>query len=212
VTSAREVYGERVFTELYGEIRPIPADRVRTVEDGEEIPFHGSMLRCIHTRGHANHHFCLVDPILGGIFTGDSFGLAYPALQRKGLFIFPSTSPTDFDPEAARTTLETVVHSGARRAFLTHFGELTDLSAAKGQLDRFLEVGGRLYDEAKGSDDSFEALRSRFEGELRYLFREMAGRAGLAMTPEDWEMLATDLRLNADGIAIAGIRARSGDK
>jgi glyoxylase-like metal-dependent hydrolase (beta-lactamase superfamily II) len=120
VLSAKKVYGEKTFAELYGDIRPIPADRVHPVEDGEEIPFQGSMLRCIHTRGHANHHFCLVDPLLDGIFSGDSFGLAYPVLQRKGLFIFPSTSPTDFDPDAALDTLDKIVNTGVRSVFLTH--------------------------------------------------------------------------------------------
>jgi glyoxylase-like metal-dependent hydrolase (beta-lactamase superfamily II) len=178
------------------------------VENGEEIPFHGSTLRCIHTRGHANHHFCLVDPVLKGIFTGDSFGLAYPALQRNGLFIFPSSSPTDFDPEAALETLETVIKSGAERVFLTHFGELTDLSTASGQLGEFLELSSRLYHEARSCDEGFEVLSKRFEGVLRELFAKVAGRVGLSLTWEDWDLLATDLRLNADGIAFAGIRAR----
>ena len=33
-----------------------------------------------------------------GIFTGDSFGLAYPEFQGNGFFLMPSTSPTDFFP------------------------------------------------------------------------------------------------------------------
>ncbi|HTP65704.1 MAG TPA: MBL fold metallo-hydrolase, partial [Geobacteraceae bacterium] len=57
VASAKVVYGEELFARLYGDVLPVPAERVRTVEDGEEIPFSGSKLRCIHTRGHANHHF-----------------------------------------------------------------------------------------------------------------------------------------------------------
>jgi glyoxylase-like metal-dependent hydrolase (beta-lactamase superfamily II) len=208
VASARQVYGDRLFRELYGEIGPVPAERVRIVEDGEEILFHGSTLRCIHTRGHANHHFCLLDPVLKGIFTGDSFGLAYPALQRNGLFIFPSSSPTDFDPEAAMETLETVMNSGAERVFLTHFGEMTDLSTARAQLGEFLELSARLYYEAKSCDDGFDLLSNRFEGALRELFAKVAGRVGLSLNGDDWELLATDLRLNADGIAFAGIRAR----
>ena len=208
VSSAKKVYGEKVFSELYGEIRPIPADRVRIVEDGEEISFRGSRLRCIHTRGHANHHFCLVDPVLDGIFTGDSFGLAYPALQRRGLFIFPSSSPTDFDPQAAKESLETIVNSGAKRVFLTHFGELTDPKAASLQLGEFLDFSAKLYDEAREGIEGFEALRARLEGELREFFSEMAARIGLSLTRDDWNLLATDLRLNADGIAFAGVRSR----
>jgi glyoxylase-like metal-dependent hydrolase (beta-lactamase superfamily II) len=208
VSSAKKVYGERAFAELYGDIRPIAANRVRIVEDGDEIPFMGGSLRCIHTRGHANHHFCLVDPVLDGIFTGDSFGLAYPVLQRNGLFIFPSSSPTDFDPDAALETLHKIINAGVRRVFLTHFGELTEMDAARSQLREILEFSGLLYSEAVGGTEGFEALAGRFEGELRKFFEKMAARATLILTPDDWDLLATDLRLNAEGIAFAGIRAR----
>ncbi len=208
VASAQVVYGEELFARLYGDVLPVPEERVRAVEDGEEIPFRGSKLRCIHTRGHANHHFCLIDPVLDGIFTGDSFGLAYPALQRKGLFIFPSSSPTDFDPDAALETVERIVTSGVKRAFLTHIGEVVDLQAARTQLDEHLRLAGKLYGEAVTGDEEFERLRVRFESALRKNFALMAARAGLVLTDEDWRMVETDLRLNADGLAYAGIRAR----
>jgi glyoxylase-like metal-dependent hydrolase (beta-lactamase superfamily II) len=212
VASAKQVYGDETFERLYGDIQPIPADRVRIPEDGEEIPFHGSMLQCIYTRGHANHHFCLLDPVLDAIFTGDSFGLAYPDLQRNGLFIFPSTSPTDFDPSAAKETLDRIIALGAKRAFLTHFGELRDLNAAREQLLEHLNFSEGLYSEAKGGKEEYEVLRNRFAAELRDNFSNLASRAGLNMTPEDWRMVATDLRLNADGIAFAGIKARAEQK
>ncbi len=208
IASAQFVYGEELFAELYGDVLPVPEERIRAVEDGEEIPFRGSNLRCIHTRGHANHHFCLIDPVLDGIFTGDSFGLAYPALQRKGLFIFPSSSPTDFDPQAALDTVERIVTSGVKRAFLTHFGEVRDLHTARMQLDEQLLFAGRLYGEAVAGNEEFETLRVRFAAALRENFALMAANAGLNLTDEDLRMMETDLRLNADGIAFAGIRAR----
>jgi glyoxylase-like metal-dependent hydrolase (beta-lactamase superfamily II) len=212
VASAKIVYGEEAFERLYGDIQPVPADRVRILEDGEELPFHGSKLHCIYTRGHANHHFCLLDPVLDGIFTGDSFGLAYPDLQRNGLFVFPSTSPTDFDPTTAKETLDLILASGAKRAFLTHFGELRDLSAAREQLLEHLNLSERLYGEAKSGKEEFDVLRGRFEAELRKNFAKLASRAGLRLTSEDWRMVETDLRLNADGIAFAGIKARPEEK
>jgi glyoxylase-like metal-dependent hydrolase (beta-lactamase superfamily II) len=212
LASAKNVYGEEAFVRLYGDIQPVPADRVRILEDGEELPFHGAKLHCIYTRGHANHHFCLFDPVLGGIFTGDSFGLAYPGLQRNGLFIFPSTSPTEFDPTAAKETLKLILASGANRAFLTHFGELRDLNAASEQLLEHLNFSESLYVQARSGKEEFEVLRSRFVTELRNNFANLAYRAGLILTSEDWRMVETDLRLNADGIAFAGIKARPEQK
>ncbi len=209
VASAKAVYGEGLFAKLYGDVLPVPAERVRPVEDNEEIPFRESKLRCIHTRGHANHHFCLMDPVLDGIFTGDSFGLAYPALQRKGLFIFPSSSPTDFDPQAARETVSRIVTSGVKRAFLTHFGEVTDFRAAAIQLDEHLRFAAKLYGEAVSGVEEFEQLRVRFKAALTKNFALMADSGGLKLTDKDWRMVETDLRLNADGIAYAGIRAKA---
>ena len=42
-------------------------------------------LRFLHTAGHANHHVCIHDSATNGVFTGDSFGIAYPRLQTRGL-------------------------------------------------------------------------------------------------------------------------------
>src|SRR5690606_13064670 len=105
VASATAVYGEARFRELYGAIEPIPAQRVRAVDDGEVLPLGRRELSFLHTRGHANHHFVVHDRAAGGVFTGDAFGIGYPALQTDGRFVFPSTSPTDFDPVAARESL-----------------------------------------------------------------------------------------------------------
>ena len=82
VESASAVYGATEFKRLYGTIEPVPADRVRSMEDEEVLAFGARELTFLHTRGHANHHFCVADSATGVIFTGDAFGLAYPALQR----------------------------------------------------------------------------------------------------------------------------------
>ncbi|NJK88090.1 MAG: MBL fold metallo-hydrolase [Myxococcales bacterium] len=102
IASAQQVYGEARFRELYGEIEPIAEERVQSVEDGSSVDFAGRKLLFLHTRGHANHHFVVVDEASSAIFTGDAFGLCYPDISERGLFAFPSTSPTDFDAPLAR--------------------------------------------------------------------------------------------------------------
>ena len=49
------------------------------------------------------------DPATGTVYTGDTFGLVYPALQRSGRFVLASTSPTDFDPVEARRSVDRVL-------------------------------------------------------------------------------------------------------
>ena len=78
--SARAVYGS-AFDELYGELIPVPAARVRTLEHNEVYTLGQRDLRSVHLRGHAKHHLCLWDETSRGWFTGDTFGICYSELQ-----------------------------------------------------------------------------------------------------------------------------------
>lgn len=215
VESARHVYGERRFEELYGRIGPIPAARVRTLEDEERIPFgRGSELRFLHTRGHANHHFCVAYREAGArevIFTGDSFGLAYPDLQKgKGLFIFPSTSPTGFDPMEAKKSVERIASSGASRAYLTHFGAIDDLSAAREQLLSHLDFSEGLLDEATRSEaeSAGTALDELCRRRLDAYYQGVLEKLGMRGDSRAWSLLELDLELNAQGIAYVARKNR----
>ena len=135
VASSQAVYGEEQFAELYGEIRPIPEERVRIMEDDSVVQWGSRSFRFLHTRGHADHHFVIHDSGSEGVFTGDSFGIAYPILQKPDTpFLFPSTSPTQFHAEEARKSVRRIRDCGAARLFLTHFGEFTDLETGEAQL------------------------------------------------------------------------------
>src|SRR5699024_856348 len=158
VASASAVYGEAEFERLYGRIEPVAEARVKVMEDDETLRFGGRELRFLHTRGHANHHFCIKDSASGAIFAGDAFGLIYPALQAEGTFAFPSTSPTDFEPDLARDSIRRLVEEKPSRLYLTHFGAVTDVDTAAGQLTRHLDFAERLRDDAEASDLPDEAL------------------------------------------------------
>ncbi|MEL7448485.1 MAG: MBL fold metallo-hydrolase, partial [Pseudomonadota bacterium] len=94
------VYGEETFRELYGDVVPIDESRVKIVDDGEQMTLGSRRLEFLHTEGHARHHYCIADPASDGIFTGDSFGIAYrPFTNDNGAFVFPTTTPVHFDPE-----------------------------------------------------------------------------------------------------------------
>jgi glyoxylase-like metal-dependent hydrolase (beta-lactamase superfamily II) len=189
---ARLVYGDEVFERLYGALASVPEERVLQLEDGATIAFGSGELRVLHTRGHAKHHFCVLDPLADAIFTGDAFGLEYPDLQAGGLFIFPSTSPTDFEGEEALAAYDRVADSGAGRAFLTHFGEERRLAEARIQLRGHMHYSLGIASEAEALP---EAERQPF---LLARLRERFAEA-LALTEDPF--LDMDLRLNADGLA-----------
>lgn len=208
VASARKVYGDEPFRRLYGDIEPVPAERVRVVEDGERIAWGSRSLHAFFTRGHANHHFCLHDSASDGVFTGDSFGICYPALQRGGLFIFPSTSPTDFDPEEARRSVRRIAQEGSR-AFLTHFGEVSEVKEAAAQLLAHLDVSEALLERAIRSDLEGEALSRMCEEVLREHFARELDRRGYGGDAAAWEIVRLDVELNAQGIAHVAAKRRA---
>jgi glyoxylase-like metal-dependent hydrolase (beta-lactamase superfamily II) len=208
VASASKVYGEERFRALYGTIEPVPAERVRALEDGAEVDLGGAKLAFFHTRGHANHHFVVHDPAISAVYTGDAFGLVYPALQRAGLFAFPSTSPTDFDALEARRSVDRIVGLGAKTALLTHYGEVTAIEAAAAQLRDWLDVSEEAMEDAAAGDLSGAAMERSIERKLWHAFERFAHEAGLALTEADREMLRLDVELNAQGLAWVASKRR----
>lgn len=205
VASARQVYGAEAFDALYGAIAPIDATRVKALEDGATETLGGKTLRFLHTRGHANHHFVLHDEAQNVVFTGDTFGLVYPALQAQGRFAFPSTSPTDFDGPAAMESVNRVIALKPKAVALTHFGVFEDVEAIGAQLLSWLEFSTRLFDEGKASGDEQGTLEQAFRWKLE---NELLKRLHFKPTAEQQKLINFDLELNAQGLAFAAVKAR----
>lgn len=201
VKSARAVYGDDAFRAMYGEILPVPEARVRSMADGEQVALGSRTLTFLHTRGHADHHASILDSGSNGVFTGDSFGLVYPALQQSGLFAIPSTSPTDFDAEEAKKSLERIVATGAERVFLTHFGEHRELAAIAAQLRAQLDDYGAIVEDAYARGLEGDALEAFCRERVRAIFDRVLGERGLGGDAR--ALLAMDEDLNGQGIAFA---------
>ena len=209
VDSARSVYGTGKFAELYGEIGPVPESRVREMDDGERLAFGGRTLEFLHTRGHANHHFCIADDKSNTVFTGDAFGLHYPALQHEGTFAFPSTTPTDFDAELARQAIRRIVDLAPDAVYPTHYGAVRDIDASAAQLVRHLDFAERVMEDAVASDLPDEALEAYIKSRLADYFAGLFdGHGALGKDPATWDLVNLDIDLNAQGIAFSANRKR----
>lgn len=195
VSGSIAVYGETVFRQLYGDILPIDADRIHATQDEELLWLADRPLRFMHTPGHARHHHCIDDVNGGGVFTGDTFGIAYPQLRGPDgrPFLFPTTTPVHFDPDAAHASIERIVATGHDVAWLTHYSRVEGLQELAGQLhahiDRFVELTAEC--------DSVEQLESQVMAHLQDSLDALdhpwtrEERAGL---------LELDARLNAQGL------------
>lgn len=205
VASATAVYGAEAFEKMYGRLEPIPAERVRTVEDGDEIDLGGAPLRFLHTRGHANHHAAVHDPERRTVYTGDTFGLAYPRLQRAGRFAFASTSPTDFDAAEARKSVDRILSLGTPTACLTHYGEVDQLDVMADQLRRWIDRSQALFEKVPSLDPA--RAEAELAKELTAAMQQEADAVGLTLDADDWKLLDMDVQLNAQGLVFAANRA-----
>ncbi len=209
VASASAVYGEARFTELYGTIEPVPEDRVQVMDDNSVTHLGSRRLRFLHTRGHANHHFCIVDDTTNSVFTGDAFGLHYPYFGTRGIFALPSTSPTDFDGPLARESIDRIVAERPDRVLPTHFGEVTEVEERGALMIRHLHFHESVMVDAEQTDLPDDKLTAYCEGRLRDYYTALINQQGdLGEYKETWKLLELDLDLNAQGLAFAANKRR----
>jgi glyoxylase-like metal-dependent hydrolase (beta-lactamase superfamily II) len=122
LSSATQLYGDMMDT-LWGEILPVPADAITTLEGGEMIDLGGRILHVFDAPGHAKHHLIYLDQQSGGAFIGDNGGVRLPDLP----FARPATPPPDIDLEAWDGTLLMLDELMPSWLMLTHFGAYNDV-------------------------------------------------------------------------------------
>lgn len=200
VEGTRAVYGDREFERLYGEIRPVVADRIDVVEDGDRLMLGDSPLQFLHTPGHALHHYCIHDPDARAAFTGDTFGISYRAFDTaNGAFIFPATTPTHFDPDQARDSIDRLMQLDIDHCFLTHYSRVSELERLaedlQADLVAFAEIARRCADEPDRVAAIARMMRAYLGARLdEHGFPDDAARR------DEW--LAMDIDLNAQGLAV----------
>jgi glyoxylase-like metal-dependent hydrolase (beta-lactamase superfamily II) len=129
--SAGRLYGDRM-EELWGEVAPVPEERLRPLQGGETV----EGFRVAYTPGHASHHVCYLHEASGDAYVGDVAGVRIPP---KDHTVAP-TPPPDIDVEAWARSVDTVAGWQPERLCLTHFGYADDPQA---QLGRVLEALAR---------------------------------------------------------------------
>ena len=198
VDGARAVYGREVADRDYGELVPVPQERIVTTEEGMVIELSGRPLRVADTPGHARHHNCIWDETTRGWFTGDTFGICYPDLHTPGgPYNVPATAPIQFDPEALHATVARLLAQKPDVMYLTHYGAVRDVQRLAvqflAQVDAMAEAARSLANAPNRHEALKLAFRDIYVAELR--------RSG-SILPEErlHELLAPDVQLNALGL------------
>ena len=201
VAGVSAVYGTEYVARVYGDILPISAERIIPVVDGSVISLAGRDLLCLDTPGHARHHICIVDQKTGGIFTGDMFGLSYRELDVDGRpFIFPTTTPTQFEPEEMRQSILRLLSWSPEAMYLTHYSRVENVNELGENLLRRLDVMVALALAEKDSGaDRHQLIK---QGLSDYLLAEIRIHGCQLSAAAVLELLETDLELNAQGLAV----------
>jgi glyoxylase-like metal-dependent hydrolase (beta-lactamase superfamily II) len=192
------VYGAAQMARAYGELLPVDAQRVQATADGETLHLAGRPLVFAHTPGHALHHHCIWDARSAGWFTGDNFGMAYPEFNIGGrAFIFPTTTPVQFDPQAMHASIDRLMAASPRQMFLTHYSRVTGVDDCAARLRAMLDATVAVALEHRDSPDRF----ARLTGGLMRLYGDGARAFGIALPDARIdELLQDDAALNAAGL------------
>ena len=201
VAGVTQVYGEEYVRRVYGEIVPIPAERIIAAADGHLVNLAGRELLCLDTPGHARHHICIVDRKTGGIFSGDMFGLSYREHDVDDRpFIFPTTTPTQFDPLEMHASIERLLSFAPEAIYLTHYSRVDNVARLGADLQRRLDAMVNLAEAAPQSTDlRHQAIKA---GLTAYLLSELQAHGCKLPAAHALDIWETDLELNAQGLEV----------
>jgi glyoxylase-like metal-dependent hydrolase (beta-lactamase superfamily II) len=199
IASAMTVYGEAAFKRIYRTIRPVDPKRVIEAPDGFRLDFNGRPLLFLDTPGHARHHYCILDERYQSFFTGDTFGISYREFDVEGMeFVFPTTTPVQFDPAAAHASLDRIMSYRPSYAFLTHYGRVGHLTRHAEEMHGMIDAHVTLA--LKLRDYGSRRLAALTE-ELGALLLDRIINHGCKLPEEEIRsLLALDVRLNAQGL------------
>jgi glyoxylase-like metal-dependent hydrolase (beta-lactamase superfamily II) len=194
----RAVYGREIADRDYGELVPVPEERVVTTSEGMVVELAGRPLRFMDTPGHAKHHHCLWDEASRGWFTGDTFGIAYPELHTaRGPYMVPATAPVQFDQEALHESVTRLLRVGPTFMYLTHYGAVEHPEQLAVQLLAQVDEMASTARALEHVPDRHQRLKQAFAE----IYIQELRRSG-ATQPESFlrDLLATDIELNAQGL------------
>lgn len=196
--SARQVYGDETFDHLYGSLTPVAAERARAVLDGEVVTVDGRHFEFADTPGHAAHHYCVWDVTSCGWFSGDTFGISYRELDtEQGAYIFPTTTPIQFDPDAMRASIGKLMAREPRWMYLTHFGRVGEVS----ELSRKLLAGIDQLVALAEAAAQHPARENYLHSEIRDWLRRDLAQHGWRVDDRQWQILMEpDIALNTQGL------------
>lgn len=159
--SVRRAVGEEAWP-LHGDIKPLPAERLRAAEALRLDLGRDVVLEAIATPGHSPDHLSYIDHKSGGLFIGDAAGLVMDRWE----LAFPCTPVPTYDLAAHRDTIARLQALNFPRIYVTHHGPHDDVAFQLERAATKLEELTALVDAAMdaGGEPDVAALNDRWLG------------------------------------------------
>jgi glyoxylase-like metal-dependent hydrolase (beta-lactamase superfamily II) len=155
VESATRIFGDDM-QRLWGRIAPVPAERVKVLEDNEVVPVSPFEIRAIATPGHASHHhvYHWEENVFGGDIAGVRIGNGPP---------IPPFVPPELHVESWRESIAKIRALNAANLYLPHFGKIAGpISEHLDLLDERVARWSEWFRERIRAGDDESKLRSTF--------------------------------------------------
>ena len=117
IESAKRIFGDQM-EKLWGRIAPVPAERVKILEDNEIVRVPPFEIRAVATPGHASHHhvYHWDETLFGGDIAGVRIGDGPP---------IPPFVPPELHVESWLESIHKIRALKPRNLYLPHFGKIT---------------------------------------------------------------------------------------
>lgn len=170
VASAQRIYGDRM-QQLWGEIEPVPEERLHVLEGGDVINIAGQRMEVHYTPGHAVHHIVFFDVHSGELFAGDVAGVRLQGID----FVRPPTPPPDLDLEAWSASLDLLKRLRPDVLYIGHYGAVTNIAPHLASLRERLYGWGdfvlHAMNEGKSEEEIIALLIKQANPELERVTR-----------------------------------------
>jgi len=115
----------------------------------------------------------------------------------KGAFLFPTTTPIQFDPEPLKASVRRLVEAGPDYMYLTHYGRVAEVPRLARMMldgiDVLAEIGLRYRDDT--------LRRLKIETAITEWLLEGLEKHGVTLDKDRClALLESDIKLNASGI------------
>lgn len=155
VESATRIFGDDM-DRLWGKFAPVPAERLKVLEDNEVVRVPPFEIRAVGTPGHATHHHVYQwdDNIFGGDIAGVRIGSGPP---------IPPFVPPELHVESWRESIAKIRALDAKNLYLPHFGKVAgSIAEHLDLLDERVARWSEWFREKIRVGRSEEQLRSEF--------------------------------------------------